>query len=211
VITLVHGDITTLTVDAIVNAANERMLGGGGVDGAIHRAQARAVRGVPRGSGVRPGVRCPTGQSRITPGFQLSARYVIHTVGPIWRGGDRGEAKLLASCYRTSLELARQHQARSIAFPAISCGVYGYPIDEAAAIAVREVRHTKPFRSHQSRRVRTRRSRHPCRVPVTTPLTTRLALTHPIIQAPMAGGGDTPALSRPSARQAHSGRSAPPI
>ena len=140
-ITLVQGDITTLDVDAIVNAANERMLGGGGVDGAIHRAAGpelyEACLGVPE---VRPGVRCPTGQSRITPAFNLAARYVIHTAGPIWRGGDRGEAKLLASCYRTALELARQHQARSIAFPAISCGVYGYPIDEAAAIAVRETR-----------------------------------------------------------------------
>jgi O-acetyl-ADP-ribose deacetylase (regulator of RNase III) len=141
VIQIVRGDITTLDVDAIVNAANERMLGGGGVDGAIHRAAGRelyeACLAVPE---VRPGVRCPTGQSRITPGFNLPARYVIHTVGPIWRGGNHGEAALLASCYRTALDLARQHQARSIAFPAISCGIYGYPLDEAAAIAVRETR-----------------------------------------------------------------------
>jgi len=140
-IDIVRGDITVLEVDAIVNAANERMLGGGGVDGAIHRAAGRALSeaclAVPE---VRPGVRCPTGQSRITPGFNLPARHVIHTVGPVWRGGGHGEAELLASCYRTALELARQHQARSIAFPAISCGVYGYPLDEAAAIAVREVR-----------------------------------------------------------------------
>ena len=139
-IAIVRADITTLDVDASVNAANERMLGGGGVDGAIHRAAGRelyeACLAVPE---VRPGVRCPTGQSRITPGFNLVARHVIHTVGPIWQGGGR-EAELLASCYRTALALARQHQARSIAFPAISCGVYGYPLDEAAAIAVRETR-----------------------------------------------------------------------
>jgi len=141
VIEIARGDITTLQVDAIVNAANERMLGGGGVDGAIHRAAGRelyeACLAVPE---VRPGVRCPTGQSRITPAFNLPARHVIHTVGPIWRGGGHGEAKLLASCYRSAMDLARQHQARSIAFPAISCGVYGYPLDEAAAIAVREAR-----------------------------------------------------------------------
>ena len=140
-IDIVRWDITTLDVDAIVNAANERMLGGGGVDGAIHRAAGHelydACLQVPE---VRPGVRCPTGQSRITPGFNLRARYVIHTVGPIWRGGDQQEPELLASCYRTALELAHQHHARSIAFPAISSGVYGYPIDQAAAIAVRETR-----------------------------------------------------------------------
>jgi O-acetyl-ADP-ribose deacetylase (regulator of RNase III) len=140
-IQVLFGDITSMDVDAIVNAANERMLGGGGVDGAIHRAAGRelyaACLAVPE---VRPAVRCPTGQSRITPGFDLSARYVIHTVGPMWRGGGHGEAELLAACYRTALTLARQHQVRSIAFPAISCGVYGYPLDEAAAIAVREVR-----------------------------------------------------------------------
>jgi O-acetyl-ADP-ribose deacetylase len=136
---VVQGDITKLDVDAIVNAANERMLGGGGVDGAIHRAAGHqlyeACLAVPE---VRPGVRCPTGQSRITPGFTLKARYVIHTVGPVWRGGGDGEAELLASCYASAFELARQHQVRSIAFPAISCGIYGYPIDQAAAIAVRE-------------------------------------------------------------------------
>ena len=140
-IEVVRGDITQLDVDAIVNAANERMLGGGGVDGAIHRAAGHrlyeACLALPE---ERPDVRCPTGQSRITPGFNLRARYVIHTVGPVWHGGTRGEPALLASCYRTVLELARQHQVRSIAFPAISCGVYGYPLDQAAAIAVRETR-----------------------------------------------------------------------
>src|SRR5688572_3091798 len=120
-IEVVQGDITTLDVDAIVNAANERMLGGGGVDGAIHRAAGpqllEACRDVPE---VRPGVRCPTGEARMTPGFRLPAHYVIHTVGPVWRGGTHGEPGLLASCYRNSLALARQHGIRSIAFPAIS-------------------------------------------------------------------------------------------
>jgi len=142
-IEVINGDITALEVEAIVNAANERMLGGGGVDGAIHRAAGRqlyeACLAVPE---VRPGVRCPTGHSRITPGFNLRARYVIHTVGPVWRGGTHGEPTLLASCYRSALELARQHHLRSIAFPAISCGVYGYPLDQAAAVAVRETRAT---------------------------------------------------------------------
>jgi O-acetyl-ADP-ribose deacetylase len=138
-IDVIQADITTLEVDAIVNAANEGMLGGGGVDGAIHRAAGRrlyeACLAMPE---VSPGVRCPTGQSRITPAFSLSARHVIHTAGPVWRGGAHREGELLASCYRTALGLARQHQVRSIAFPAISCGVYGYPLEEAAAIAVRE-------------------------------------------------------------------------
>jgi O-acetyl-ADP-ribose deacetylase len=140
-IEIIQGDITTLDVDAIVNAANERMLGGGGVDGAIHRAAGpdllAVCRRVPE---VRPGVRCPTGEARLTAGFRLPARYVIHTVGPVWSGGSRGEPRLLADCYRNSLEIARNEQLRSIAFPAISCGIYGYPIDEAATIAVREVR-----------------------------------------------------------------------
>jgi O-acetyl-ADP-ribose deacetylase (regulator of RNase III) len=144
-IEVVRADITQLDVDAIVNAANERMLGGGGVDGAIHRAAGdrlyEACLAVPE---VRPEVRCPTGQSRITPGFNLAARYVIHTVGPVWRDGTHGEPALLASCYRTALELGRQHGIRSIAFPAISCGVYGYPLDQAAAIAVRETRAAEP-------------------------------------------------------------------
>jgi O-acetyl-ADP-ribose deacetylase (regulator of RNase III) len=140
-IEVVRGDITALDVDAIVNAANERMLGGGGVDGAIHRAAGpellAACRAVPE---VRPGVRCPTGEARITAGFRLPARHVIHTVGPVWHGGGHGEPDLLARCYRNSLALAREHGIQSMAFPAISCGVYGYPLDEAAAIAVREVR-----------------------------------------------------------------------
>jgi O-acetyl-ADP-ribose deacetylase (regulator of RNase III) len=134
-IQVIQGDITRLDVDAIVNAANERMLGGGGVDGAIHRAAGpellEACRAVPE---FAPGVRCPTGESRITPGFRLPARYVIHTVGPVWRGGNAGESGLLASCYRTSLELARAHQLASVAFPAISCGVYGYPLEAAANV-----------------------------------------------------------------------------
>ena len=136
-----QGDITRLKVDAIVNAANELMLGGGGVDGAIHAAAGRelleACRAVPE---VRPGVRCPTGEARITPGFALPASHVIHTVGPVWYGGTRGEDELLASCYRASLELAERHSVGSIAFPAISCGVFGYPPDRAATIAVREIR-----------------------------------------------------------------------
>ena len=140
-LTVQHGDITRLDVDAIVNAANQLMLGGGGVDGAIHAAAGphllEACRAFPE---VRRGVRCPTGEARITPGFELSARYVIHTVGPIWRGGGSNEDELLASCYRTSLALAEQHALKSIAFPAISCGVYQFPVDRAAAIAVREVR-----------------------------------------------------------------------
>jgi len=139
-IEVIRGDITRLAVDAIVNAANERMLGGGGVDGAIHRAAGpellAACRAVPE---VRPGVRCPTGEARITPGFDLPAPWVIHTVGPVWRGGEQGEAKLLAACYRNSLLLAQAKGLKSIAFPAISCGVYGYPIDEAAQIAVGEI------------------------------------------------------------------------
>jgi O-acetyl-ADP-ribose deacetylase (regulator of RNase III) len=140
---ILRGDITTLAVDVIVNAANERMLGGGGVDGAIHRAAGpellEACRKVPE---VSAGVRCPTGEARITPGFRLPARYVVHTAGPIWQGGKHGEARLLASCYGNSLAVAERYGAKSVAFPAISCGVYGYPIDEAAAVAVRSVDYT---------------------------------------------------------------------
>lgn len=140
-IEVVEADITTLVLDAIVNAANETLLGGGGVDGAIHRAAGpqllAACRALPE---VARGVRCPTGEARITPGFRLPARYVIHTVGPVWRGGRDGEPDRLANCYRASLDLAFPHSIASIAFPAISCGVYGYPIDKAVAIAVREVR-----------------------------------------------------------------------
>jgi O-acetyl-ADP-ribose deacetylase (regulator of RNase III) len=134
-------DITQLAVDAIVNAANELMLGGGGVDGAIHRAAGprllQACRAVPE---VRPGVRCPTGEARITPGFNLPAAHVIHTVGPVWHGGTAGEDDLLASCYRSSLELAKAHHVRTIAFPAISCGVYRFPPERASGMAVREIR-----------------------------------------------------------------------
>jgi O-acetyl-ADP-ribose deacetylase (regulator of RNase III) len=135
-----QGDITTLAVDAIVNAANERLLGGGGVDGAIHRAAGPrlldACRAIPE---VRPGVRCPTGEARITPGFRLPAKFVIHTVGPIWNGGAAREDDLLASCYGSALTLANEHGISSIAFPAISCGVYRFPPERAANIAVREV------------------------------------------------------------------------
>ena len=137
---VVTGDITTLGVDAVVNAANETLLGGGGVDGAIHRAAGpqllAACRELPE---LRPGVRCPTGEARITPGYQLMARYVIHTVGPVWAGGTAGEGRLLASAYRNSLELARDHGLHSIAFPAISCGAYGYPAGLAARIAARTI------------------------------------------------------------------------
>lgn len=135
------GDITTLAVDAIVNAANQAMSGGGGVDGAIHRAAGPelpiACSAIPM---VRPYVRCPTGEARITPGFRLPARWIIHTAGPVWQGGRAGEPELLASCYRASLRLAALHRIASIAFPAISCGVFGYPPEKAVAIAVRSVR-----------------------------------------------------------------------
>lgn len=136
-IEIVQTDITTLHVDAIVNAANETLLGGGGVDGAIHRAAGPRLLAACRAiAEVRPGVRCPAGEARITPGFDLPARFVINTVGPVWHGGDRREPELLGACHRNVLALARTYAINSIVFPAISCGVYGYPRDAAAGVAL---------------------------------------------------------------------------
>jgi len=136
------GDITALFVDAIVNAANSQLAGGGGVDGAIHRAAgARQLQAACRAIGG-----CPTGEVRVTPGFDLPAKYIFHAVGPVWQGGSAGEAELLAACYRNSLALACEHGVGSIAFPAISCGVYGYPVEQAVDCALSAVvRHLREY------------------------------------------------------------------
>jgi len=136
-IEIVQGDITKIPIDAIVNAANERMLGGGGVDGAIHRAAGpQLVEACILVDEIAPGARCPTGEARITPAFNLPAEYVIHTVGPIWRGGANDEEKLLASAYRSSMRIAEENMCSSISFPSISTGVFNFPFQRACEIAI---------------------------------------------------------------------------
>ena len=134
-IEILRGDITKLAIDAIVNAANTTLLGGGGVDGAIHRAAGSELLADCRRLGG-----CEPGQAKITPGYRLPARFVIHTVGPVWHGGKQDEAETLANCYRNSLELSAKNEIRTIAFPAISCGAYGYPVEQAAHIAIATTR-----------------------------------------------------------------------
>ena len=134
-IEIVRGDLTRQAVDAIVNAANEALAGGGGVDGAVHRAAGPDLLVECRKLGG-----CPTGSAKITPGFSLPARFIIHAVGPVWRGGDAGEPELLAECYRSSLDLARRNDCRSVVLPAISCGAYGYPVAAAAAVSISAVK-----------------------------------------------------------------------